>query len=147
MTTATLVRADKAVVLQTLRAFLDRRPGMDWRNYGDGPAYRADYYQVRKDREHALALLRHVELSGITGDAIVDASRRAFAGRLEFSPDCTRIDYTTGQYFPTEYRKAVCAVLAAALWAYWRADQPDADGIRKAARRAFGSGIAARWFA
>ncbi len=30
------------------------------------------------------------------------------------------IEYTTGQYMPTEYRKAVCAVLASALWEYTR---------------------------
>jgi hypothetical protein len=34
------------------------------------------------------------------------------------SRDTVRTDYCTGQYFPTEYRKAACAVLAAALW-YW----------------------------
>src|SRR3990167_287401 len=32
----------------------------------------------------------------------------------------TSIDYCTGQYFPTEYRKAACAVLASALWAWTR---------------------------
>jgi hypothetical protein len=30
------------------------------------------------------------------------------------------IDYCTGQYFPTEYRRAACAVLASALWEYTR---------------------------
>lgn len=32
------------------------------------------------------------------------------------------VDYCTGQYFPTEYRKAVCAVLSSAIWA-WKRDQ------------------------
>lgn len=31
-------------------------------------------------------------------------------------PDAIAVDYCTGQYFPTEYRKAVCAVMASALW-------------------------------
>lgn len=30
------------------------------------------------------------------------------------------VGYCTGQYFPTEYRRAVCAVLASALWDYVR---------------------------
>lgn len=32
------------------------------------------------------------------------------------------LDYCTGQYWPTEYRRAVCAVLRTALWDRWRAD-------------------------
>lgn len=34
--------------------------------------------------------------------------------------DVATVDYCTGQYFPTEYRRAVCAVLASALWDYTR---------------------------
>jgi hypothetical protein len=34
--------------------------------------------------------------------------------------DGKRLDYTTGQYWPTEYRRAAAAVLASALWSYWR---------------------------
>lgn len=74
-----------------------------------------------------------------------------------------RLEYCTGQYFPTEYRKAVCAVLAAALWEYWR-DGHNAsittkfkEGsdlralsvrsmIRKSARKEFGLAIAKRYF-
>jgi hypothetical protein len=56
------------------------------------------------------------------------------------------VDYTTGQYFPTEYRNAACAVLAQAWRSYWRDCGYDADRIRKAARATFGRGIASRWF-
>lgn len=35
-------------------------------------------------------------------------------------PGAVTIDYCTGQYWPTEYRRAVCAVLASAIWDYWR---------------------------
>lgn len=37
------------------------------------------------------------------------------------------LDYCTGQYWSTEYRRAVCAVLARALWDYWRADAEEAQ--------------------
>ena len=85
-----------------------------------------------------------------------------------------RIDYTTGQYFPTEYRKAAAAVLAAALWAHVReqcmpapftpplcegnwykppyANGPNwkpvsaGDWLSAYFRREFGRSIANRWF-
>jgi hypothetical protein len=63
------------------------------------------------------------------------------------------IDYCTGQYWPTEYRKAVCAVLASALWNRKRADMPDdtgklshGDWLRDQFRREYGIGISKRWF-
>jgi hypothetical protein len=87
-----------------------------------------------------------------------------------------RIDYCTGQYFVTEYRRAACAVLASALWeytrercmpsgpnreklssgdvTYWldsaRAGKGDfvaaGDWLRAHFAREFGRGIASRWF-
>ena len=62
------------------------------------------------------------------------------------------IDYCTGQYFPTEYRRAVCAVLASAIWS-WKRDQcmpadtaKPGDYLRANLKREFGRGMAARWF-
>ncbi len=80
-----------------------------------------------------------------------------------------RIEYDCGQYLPTEYRAAVCAVLASALWAWTRehampprcnADGEDylypdhvsktvvsaGDWLRAHFAREFGRGIASRWF-
>ena len=64
-----------------------------------------------------------------------------------------KIDYCTGQYWPTEYRKAVCAVLASALRNRKRADMPDdtgdlshGDWLRDQFRREYGIGISKRWF-
>lgn len=42
------------------------------------------------------------------------------ATRSPVRPNGTRIDYVTGQYFPTEYRKAATAILASALWDHYR---------------------------
>jgi hypothetical protein len=38
------------------------------------------------------------------------------------------LDYCTGQYWPTEYRKAACAVLASVLWNQAREDMPKPNG-------------------
>lgn len=35
-----------------------------------------------------------------------------------------KLDYCTGQYWPTEYRKVVCAIAASALWERKRQDMP-----------------------
>lgn len=45
-------------------------------------------------------------------------------------PGAGRLEYTTGQYWPTEYRKAACAVLASALWAGAAASMPAESGYQ-----------------
>jgi hypothetical protein len=78
------------------------------------------------------------------------------------------VDYCTGQYFPTEYRKAVCAVLSQAIWNWTSAHAMPAptlhhnsetgetvqrfkglrvgDYLRASFKREFGRGMASRWF-
>ena len=63
------------------------------------------------------------------------------------------IDYCASQYWSTEYRKAVCAVLASALWNRKRVDMPDdtgelspGDWLRDQFRREYGVGISKRCF-
>jgi hypothetical protein len=138
----------RAAILATLEKFARQRPGMEPGNYGDWKAYRAELRTVTRDLAHAQELLRAVHESGITADDIL---RAADGGRLDIKVDGerVRIDYTTGQYWPVEYRKAVCRVLASALWANVR-DSMDGDDIgdriRARFRREFGRAIAARYF-
>ena len=99
-------------------------------------------------------LLRYVELrASITADDIIEASKRAYSGRLTITASDdgkVLIDYCTGQYFPTEYRKAACAVLSQAIWDYKRKNTllPNVTGdrLRATFRREFGRGMASRWF-
>jgi hypothetical protein len=147
---------EREMILQALAAFIAQRPGMDPRNYISSyndtqgrAAYRAESRSVTKDRHDAEALLRYVAMrESITAEILKEAFS-AFSGRLSY--DSSRrelLDYCTGGYFPTEYRKAVCAVLAAAIWQWLREDgvYTTGDAIRKAARRELGSKLAARWF-
>ena len=139
-------RAARDNILGALAAFAATRPRLEYGNYGDPRSYRAEVRGITKDLHHARALLTAVRLSGITESQLVDAFRGAFSGRLSW--DGTELDYCTGQYYPTEYRRAVCAVLAAALWAYFRDDChcDTGDKIRAAARRELPRAIVARWF-
>lgn len=163
----------KDALLNALEKFIAKRPGLEWGNYGDCTSYRSESRSITKDRHHAETLLRYVSLrDSITADDIIKASKQSFSGRLTITAegDGFRIDYSTGQYFPTEYRRAVCAVLASAIWDWLRRNMPAADGmmtidiggkpfeveshrgmtsgdyLRTAARRELGAPMARRFF-
>lgn len=131
---------EKSELLRALRAFIAQRPGMEPGNYGSWGSYRQESREVTQDRQHAETLIQHCELSGITAEAIIAQATR----RLKIENG--RIDYCTGQYFPTEYRKAVCRLLASALWDHWSTPESTDDSLRKTARLAFPRGIASRYF-
>ena len=150
----------KANILAALRAFARQRPGLEYGNYGDWKSYRAELRAITRELAHARTLLRAVELrESIGADALIEAARGAFSGRLSITLTAdgsavTRIDYSAGQYFPTEYRKAVCSVLASALWTWYREGMSNdtingetpGDRIRAHFRREFGQAIASRYF-
>ena len=148
----------KDAILEALAVFIRQRPGIDPRNYisdrrdTEGRRlYRAEVREVTRDLHDARALLAAVDASSVTGEEL--ASRLSPGSRLSW--DGARIDYCTGQYFPTEYRAAVARTCASALWYAW-ADEYHAsrgttegtrDHVQKRARSYFGRGIAKRWFA
>ena len=160
----------KAAILETLARFIASRPGLEWANYGDSTSYRADQRAIARDRRHAETLMAYVgRRPSITADDLMRAARDAYSGRLTIteSPEGFRIDYCTGQYYPTEYRRATCAVLASAIWDNLRANMPEGirfrnmetgeqytlhnglragDYLRQAARHELGSPIASRFF-
>ena len=139
-------------ILHALTTFVNSRPGLEFGNYGDVSAYRSEMRSIRKDRAQALEMLSAVSWrESITAEMIIDAAKHAFSGRLSIVPtgqnDAVRIEYCAGQYYPTEYRRAVCAVLSSVLWDYWRTNgTPTADAIRKTAARELSRSIATRWF-
>lgn len=156
----------KEKILSALYAFANSRPGLDPRDYGGGVegwrAYRQESRSITRDLRDARMLLRAVELSSVGKDALLDAFKRAYSGRLTCklerkAPDAPHkviLDYCTGQYYPTEYRRAVCAVASSALWEYYREDfaatarkgESAGDAIRRKFRSMFGARVARRWF-
>lgn len=156
----------KQSILEALSKFARQRPGLEFGNYGDAASYRAELRQITRDLTEFRALLNSVYArESITAQDLLAASRDAYSGRLTIRDDGT-IDYCTGQYWPTEYRKACCAVLARALWRDNGRHMPAPQGkltrthgehdniegitpgdwLRRQARREFGRGIASRWF-
>lgn len=122
MTTDTL----KESICDALAAFVRQRPGFDYANYGDAASYRADSRRASLQKRDAETLLQAVRWrESITGADLIEAAR---GGRLTITtyPDSTAvdIDYTAGQYWPTEFRAGVCRVLSSALWNWQRESMP-----------------------
>lgn len=164
----------KQSIINGLQAWIKQRPGLEYGNYGTLTSYCAEQRDITKDLQDARVLLRAVIWrDGITADDLLTAAKHAYSGRLsitETAPGRFVIDYCTGQYWPTEYRKAVCAVLASALWTYQRESMPKpagtitrtrdgittehdsingktpGDWLRDHFKQEFGRSIANRWF-
>jgi len=131
-----------------LRAFVAQRSGLDWRNYASDwrdksgmDAFHSDRSRILQHGRDARALLSFVEHSSIPVEFLL---RELETGRLTFDPSRDALDYCAGQYFPTEYRAAVCRTLSNAIWRFYR-DNVTPD-VRKFARDTFGRAIASRWF-
>ena len=149
-------------ILRGLESFANQRPGLEPGNYGSGRdgfrAYRAESREITKDLHDVRQLLSHLSWrESVTAEHLEQSARSSYSGRLSLKFDDEnglRVDYCTGQYFPTEYRRAVCAVLAGAIWSATREDMENGDvkgespgtRIRDAFRREFGLRIARRWF-
>ena len=178
----------KQQILEALRQWINQRPGLDFANYGEWKSYRSELRSITRDRADALELMQAVSWrDSITAEDLIQSFPRAFSGRLEISegpivthridgqdvpyPPAVKLTYCTGQYWPTEYRKAAAAVLARALWEHTSESMPGPKGkitkdygngfknefdsydgmpagdwIRKHLRQEFGRGIASRWF-
>lgn len=142
----------KQSIIDALNTFANKRPQLDFNDYGDRSNYMRESRAITKDLHHARNLLRALELSqSITGEDIIRASEHAFSGRLTINvtnDGLVNIDYCTGQYFPTEYRKAVAAICAATLWTFYRNEcgYATSDRIRQAAQRNLGRTIARHYF-
>ena len=142
----------KETILDALAKHIAQRSGIDARNYFSDwrdtegrKAFAAEYREILREGRDARALLYAVRRSpSITVHDILAASKRAFSGCLSWNDEKQRWDYCTGQYFPTEYRAAACAVLASVLWNW--SERPTTDDKRKYFRGEFGRGIQSRWF-
>ena len=160
--------ATKTTIIAALDAWIRQRPGLEFGNYGDWTAYRAEVRSIGKDLQHARAMLNYVAWhDSITAEMILSAAQ---SGRLSMKVegDKVRIDYCTGQYWPTEYRAAVCRLLSSVIWHWMANNLPKpvhmhnsetgecvqridglriGDYLRRQAGRELGTSIARRWFA
>ena len=165
--TAVPVDATKSELLALLYSFVNKRPCLDFANYGDVSIYRAEVRKISRQRSDALQLLRAVELrESITAAEMIAAFRdRLTLGHTKKGKLC--LEYCAGQYYATEYRASIARFAASLLWAYFARNMPKGqlmhnsetgetlerynglragDWLRAKAKREFGRGIASRWF-
>ena len=112
-TEATSSQLNQTLVFAAFAAFINQRPGLDFADYGDWKVFRSESASIGRDKKRAAAALYAAEL--LPWDAVVmKAAFSAFSGRLTpviREDGKLALDYCTGQYWPTEYRKAAASVL------------------------------------
>ncbi len=122
--------------LALLQKFVESRPGLNFADYGDVRAYRNESAEITRDRSDFYELLRlaHSLTHPDNLEYLVKKQLTASSGRLTL--DNGRLEYITGQYFPTEYRPAACRVLVSVIWFLMQLDNTLKTGhdIRKAIR-------------
>lgn len=129
-----------------LAAFVAQRSGIDWRNYGGSrEAFMGDYRPMLQAGADARVMLRAAGWRDFSSAEYIAAAGN---GRLQFitTGEFVGVDYCAGQYFPTEYRRAACSLLATMFWSRFRDGAADGSAIRRRAAKEFGRGIARRWF-
>jgi hypothetical protein len=136
----------KEALVEALHKFIGQRSGIEWGNYGGSrEAFMGDYRRILRDGKDARDMLRYIAgRDSITGAML----EQCLAGRLSYRAG--EIEYTTGQYFAVEYRRAACRALAECVWHWLRYGGGTLDtsavAIKKTASRELGRGIAKRWF-
>jgi hypothetical protein len=128
---------DVNAVFSALDTWIKQRPGLEYANYGQMAPYRAELRSIAQDKQRAMKALDEARaLLPAEPELLADAFKRAFSGRLEWVPALTEpsayytersrghLSYTTGQYWPTEYRKAAASVLETYI-ATWRQKYAD----------------------
>lgn len=139
-------------LLELLAKFSRQNPGLESANYGDDAqghkCLMAEYRRIMRDGKDFRTLYAVAVAMNPATAEVLEAARASFAGRLQFlmvngKPS---IDYTTGQYFPTEYRAAACSILARIIWCRTRDQFPDGNSLRKEMRKLYGRGLVSRWF-
>jgi hypothetical protein len=122
-TTTTPTRAE---ILYQLRDFITQRPGLIAEDYATPRDYHRAVAEVTRDRTAALQLWQYIahQAPDMGAEWLIEAAPQVYGGRLAWDEALQDWDYTEGQYFPAEYRRAAIAVMARALRLYWLGPTP-----------------------
>jgi hypothetical protein len=119
--------------INLLTAFVNQRPGLDFCNYGDIKAYRQESREITADKHDFFELLGFAARIIENLEEKVKTELENTNGRLQLKDG--KLEYCTGQYFPTEYRPAASRILVSVIWNELRNTYETGDQIRKAAKR------------
>ena len=107
--------------LRALLIFAAQNPGFEWGNYatGDYKASKAAYLGDSRPVQKQLRDIRKLawRFRSLSNEVLKAVAPHTYSGRLSFieRDGFVGVDYTTGQYWPTEYRQASLAVINAAI--------------------------------
>ena len=129
--------------IEMLTKFVNQRPGLDFANYGESKSYNAESREITKDRNDYFELLSLAFTRlGNKLDSKLKFNLENTSGRLLLKDG--KLEYCTGQYFPTEYRPAASRILAQLIFNDYRDEElpnepnpvyTDGYEIRKAIKR------------
>jgi hypothetical protein len=119
--------------IELLKKFAFQRPGLDFNDYGERKYYMQDSREITKDLHDFCELLNlctfYIDnLNDKLNDILLTSS-----GRLTLNGD--KLQYITGQYFPTEYRPACSHLLKNLLWRYFATKYETGQEIKKAIKK------------
>jgi hypothetical protein len=120
--------------------FVCKRSGLSPALYGDRDAFLRDYRRFVMHGREARKMIDYA-IRFVPSRYLCDAARNTWSGRLVY--DLRGWTYTPSQHFGTEYRRAACAVLAAAITDNWRSYNLSPADV---AKKHLGLAIARRWF-
>lgn len=131
--------ADCPPAIRSLVEFAAQNSGIEPRNYFDPSerysrpeqyqtgwlAFKQEQNSISADWKRFKLALATAAKEGVSEAQIVEAGSRDFSGRLMWHATARpHWDYCTGQYFPTEYRKAAASVVEQAIRAARQAREP-----------------------
>lgn len=139
--------SNQITTTELLRQFVNQRPGLNYADYGDIKSYRAEVAEITRDRTDFYDLLSVAQMCISDFDAKLTEYLLNSNDRLTMSAD-GKLEYCTGQYFPTEFRPAANRVIKALLFREFAARNNYTDGnqARAAIRKYFGRRINKLYF-
>lgn len=152
MNTQTTTTAPQIDIINLLCKFVDSRPCLDFNDYGDIKIYRAESREITNDRRDFYELLNVARWRVDNLSEKIEDFLKKSNDRLTLEGN--KLQYITGQYFPTEYRPAACRVIKSILWReFMNAKNPDGTNkhetghdIRKAIKKLLSRRVSRLYF-
>lgn len=112
MTTETLQGTIPETIFDLFKQWIAQPAKLNKEDYG-GPnaAYWQERRNIEKQRKAARKALKFARRYSFNPEAMAQALKDAYAGRLTYNHESGSFEYCTGQYFPTEFAAAAGAVL------------------------------------
>jgi len=100
-------------IVSIFERFIKSSPDLDRNNYSDYNSYHAEGNRISLMRQRALRQLNIFELLPLHKSTLAFFLSKGYSGRLSLKrrTNIVHLDYTAGQYYPTEYREACEVVL------------------------------------